>query len=122
MHPKLYVLHHCDNPQCLRLEHLFQGTQSDNMKDMNAKGRNPNAYRFPSGAAHPLFGKTTSAFQKQNMARVKQKTFSITSPDGAVINGINLSAFCREHGLNSGAMWSVMHGRVPSHKGYRKAP
>lgn len=37
---KPYVLHKCDNPSCLRDEHLFDGTQADNMKDMYVKARN----------------------------------------------------------------------------------
>lgn len=40
--PTCCVLHHCDNPPCVRFEHLFLGTQADNVADMNAKGRNGN--------------------------------------------------------------------------------
>lgn len=33
------VLHECDVRNCVRLSHLFRGTQADNMRDMHAKGR-----------------------------------------------------------------------------------
>lgn len=33
------VLHRCDVPRCINHEHLFLGTQADNMADMKQKGR-----------------------------------------------------------------------------------
>lgn len=41
------VLHTCDNPPCVRPDHLFLGTQAANMRDMQAKGRSL------VGEAHP---------------------------------------------------------------------
>ena len=38
----LNVLHHCDNPPCCNVEHLFLGTKANNTHDMTAKGRHRN--------------------------------------------------------------------------------
>lgn len=35
----LYICHHCDNRKCINPDHLFLGTQKDNIQDCILKGR-----------------------------------------------------------------------------------
>lgn len=60
----LFILHKCDNRACVNPEHLFLGTQTDNMRDCAAKGR----IRSPdnTGTKHGL-----SKITEQTAVRIK---------------------------------------------------
>lgn len=48
----LFVLHRCDTPACVNVDHLFLGTTRDNVLDMMAKGRA--RMGPPSGDRNPM--------------------------------------------------------------------
>lgn len=49
-----FVCHSCDNPPCVRPEHLFLGTAADNMQDMVSKGRQRKPSKTHCIHGHPL--------------------------------------------------------------------
>ncbi len=65
----ILVLHHCDNPLCVRPTHLFLGTHLDNHRDKAAKHRCRNQWSPGAHGAPCARGKnTTAAVQKQIVA------------------------------------------------------
>lgn len=60
-----FVLHKCDNRKCVRPDHLYIGTQQDNMRDVQVRGRHNNAYTINP----PTHCKRGHEFNEQNTAR-----------------------------------------------------
>lgn len=61
--PGFFCCHRCDVPLCVRPDHLFLGTTTDNMRDMVRKGRHHSTLHpelRPHGEAH-YFAKLTEA-------------------------------------------------------------
>lgn len=56
------VLHHCDNPACVNANHLYPGTQSDNLKDAYERGQ------LGRGTDH-----VHSCFTDEELAEVRER-------------------------------------------------
>ena len=79
----LHVLHKCDNPSCIRPDHLFLGTFQDNMQDKVNKGRgsgpkgvlNPNA-KLTGEKACQIFQR----YQAGEQMKILASEFGVTAP------------------------------------------
>lgn len=99
----LGVLHKCDNPSCVNPKHLFLGTNLDNNKDRDAKGRRIQGTVY-FGVEHPQHG-TNSPHNKLTESQVLEivKLKEI----GELSNNQIATAF----GVSSGYINNIWHGR-----------
>lgn len=82
----LSPLHKCDNPPCVRPDHLFLGTIADNNADRAAKGRNRNQW---------------AKIPKDHHALIRQR----------VSNGETKSSIAREYSVNPSRIWAIAQER-----------
>lgn len=80
----MLVCHHCDNPGCVNPDHLFLGTQKDNMQDMISKNRQ--AIQNNSGEKNPMFGKKHSNQAKAKQSDAKKGRYKGSKHPRASIN------------------------------------
>lgn len=68
----MLVLHRCDNPPCVRPDHLFLGTQRDNLRDAIAKGRwnSPKRVRSYAVTAQKLSARSGPSGESNPNARL----------------------------------------------------
>ena len=65
----LHILHRCDNPKCCNPQHLFAGTNQDNMDDKKRKGRTKRLY----GKENPNYrhGRNCASPKAAEIARIR---------------------------------------------------
>jgi hypothetical protein len=99
----LRVLHHCDNPPCVRPDHLFVGTQADNMADMNEKRRNG---RFKHPESYPVGSSVKqSVLTEEQVVDMRQRR----------ANGEPLIALSQAFGISRTGVKRIVYGHQWKH-------
>lgn len=89
----MFVCHHCDNPPCVRPDHLFLGTQSDNMRDCKEKGRGKYPRAEQNGLARLTFAEAEEVRRE-------------------VHEGIPQAQIARRLQVHPSCVWNIVHGRT----------
>lgn len=71
-----FVCHTCDKPSCVNPDHLFSGTQFDNMQDCAQKGRTKKTTSTHCKHGHPFDEENTSFTAGQRACRVCRRDAS----------------------------------------------
>jgi len=114
------VLHHCDNPPCVRPDHLFKGDRGDNIRDMCAKGRQffqQHPERVRRGADHwtrhlPERISRGEAHYKAKLTAVQVREIRERRARGE--RRVDLE---RAFGISSGCLDTLLVGRSWKHAG-----
>lgn len=94
------VLHKCDNPPCCNPDHLFAGTQLDNMADAVSKGRHVSPPRG-RGESH-----SHNKLTEFDVATIR----IIYNP-----RIVTCRAISKVYGISEGMVWSVVSGASWTH-------
>lgn len=105
----LLVLHECDMPECINTNHLFLGTQKNNMDDMARKGRagwgHSNRLR---GAQHPMVG---NGYKGEQHPRAKLTQLEVNTIREIYKTGITQSNIASMFGVKQAQISSIIRGK-----------
>jgi hypothetical protein len=77
--PAAMVLHRCDNPACVRMSHLFEGNNHDNVRDAVEKGRNTRLKGEANGRARFTAADVQAIRSSSDSLRIMARRYSVST-------------------------------------------
>lgn len=105
----MHVCHRCDNPSCVRPEHLFAGTQAANMADKEAKGR------APKGDDHVYRRRPDLIPRGEQQGQAKITAAQVIEIRERIANGAVAEHIASDYGLQPRTLSCIKTGRNWSH-------
>lgn len=109
--PGLVVCHHCDNPRCVRPDHLFLGTLNDNMQDAKLKGR----LVHKRGAEHWTKKSPNLIPRGEAKPRAKLSESKVRAIRARVATGESQRSVARDVGVSSAAVSAIINHKLWGH-------
>ena len=95
---RMSVLHQCDNRRCMNINHLFLGTQNDNMKDCASKGRIVVKPRRGSAS-------TSAKIVESDVVAIRE----------GLLSGRSGYSIAYEYGISEATVSNIKHGKRWAH-------
>ncbi len=70
------------------------------------------------GEQHPNFGKHLAEDVRDKIRNSNSRPYFFIAPDGSLVQGVNLKAFCAANGLSESKMCSLRTGRLLHYRGW----
>ena len=107
----LNVLHRCDNPPCVNPAHLWLGTQKDNARDRERKGRGNQVKGERHGLRlHP---ERVARGSRHHAAKIDETT--VREIRRSRDSGDSLLTIAKRFGLHFGTVSKIVHRRLWKH-------
>ncbi len=107
--PGLFVCHHCDNPPCVRPDHLFLGTAQINVADRERKGRGAKG-----AGLYALHPERRARGERVHLARLTEDQVREIRARYAA-GGVKQSDLARAYNVSRGSIGPIVRGETWRH-------